>query len=713
MVPLFAKLTPDLVEGGCYFKNMSSSISPPPSDGRPDPRSRHHPQHQHKPRAEENTKGHGHGIGQGQNNQQIQQLPPLIQHHPSHPEHRNYIRHLQLQQGANGTAQDLSHLPTSPTSPHTQQQRQYLAYNPISPTNRHPQIRHQEVRRVASVERGLGQNKPPASHRMSRMKSFGDRDRERHRADEIEFLIRRDQQRQQQLQHGERGLHGGLPPAPRGPDGRDMNGNGFPKRVDSADKMAQINHSLHSGPPRGKLAIDAGLKKIGLPSTPSPNSSRPGSSRSRRESGSGLKDGHAATDQEMERATSRNGNHSTGHRPPPLVKMPLAFNTISRERGFSASSQPPQSPHLPSPRPSNSAPDLAKAETNSRSHHGYGPDAYYAQRRRDHYNMSQPSSAHQSPHNSMLPDGRPAVDRDSTISSSAASSNAMTVDEAIGMYGSDSDQDDSYYEDTAIVEEQISRFHSENSGNEEITGPVSPYPLQLPQFRENVRSPSPQLRENLRSPSPTGNYPKEPKPILPPPSRVSEVLADDVVLSPVEEDGVNDENDDLQDIPPQNSVPQQSPPTPPQSPPAVPVPINPLENCMQPCSMPAYISKEVPPRLPYTVSTIGDAVKDARDRYGYDQIHLCLMGTADMNFIYSFRKQTQYVTLEEYEAWSVGYEETLSRRKKKWEQLMKESGLACTENEVPVRFPPPSQKIKRYVRKGMPPEWRGNVSEVR
>ena len=576
-----------------------------PSDARLDPRSRHHPQHQNqnKPKADESTRLGGHGIGQGQN-RQAQQLPPVLQHHPSHSEHRNYIRHLQLQQGVNGAAP-----PTSPTSPHTQHQRQYLAYSPVlSPTNRHHQFRPQEVRRVASVERGLGQNKPPASHRMSRMKSFGDRDRERHRADEIGFPApaRRDQN-----QHY-RG-YPGLPPTPRGFDGREMNGNGYPKRIDSADRMAHKNHGLPNGAPRGKLGVDGGLKKMGLPSAPSPSSSRPGSSRSRRESGSDSKDGHGMADQEMERAASRSGNRNTGHRPPPLVKMPVAFNTISRERGFSASSQSPLSPHLPSPRPSNSAPDLAKAETSSRSHHGYGPDAYYAQRRHDHYNMSQPSSAHQSPHTSLLPDGRPTVDRDSTISS-AASSNAMTVDEAIGMYGSDTDQEDGYYEDTAVVEEQISRFHSENSGNEEINGPVSLYPLQLPQLRENVRSPSPQMRDNLRSPSPTANYPREPKPALPSPPRISEVLADDVVLSPVEEGNTKDDSTDL---PPPPTAQQESPPTPPQSPPAVAVPVNPLENCMQPCTMPAYISKEVPPRLPYVSNGVGDPVKDVRDRYGY------------------------------------------------------------------------------------------------
>lgn len=73
---------------------------------------------------------------------------------------------------------------------------------------------------------------------------------------------------------------------------------------------------------------------------------------------------------------------------------------------------------------------------------------------------------------------------------------------------------------------------------------------------------------------------------------------------------------------------------------------------------------------------------------------------------YGFRKQTQYVTLAEYEEWEARYEETLDRRRKKWDQLLRESGLTPGEGG-PVRFPPKSAKIKRYVRKGIPPEWRG------
>ncbi|KAK6531706.1 hypothetical protein TWF694_002882 [Orbilia ellipsospora] len=76
---------------------------------------------------------------------------------------------------------------------------------------------------------------------------------------------------------------------------------------------------------------------------------------------------------------------------------------------------------------------------------------------------------------------------------------------------------------------------------------------------------------------------------------------------------------------------------------------------------------------------------------------------------YGFRTETQYVTAAEYNAWNSKYEEVLTRRKKKWQQLLKEAGLAPLDNEIPVRFPPRSQKVKRFVRKGVPPEWRGNA----
>lgn len=72
--------------------------------------------------------------------------------------------------------------------------------------------------------------------------------------------------------------------------------------------------------------------------------------------------------------------------------------------------------------------------------------------------------------------------------------------------------------------------------------------------------------------------------------------------------------------------------------------------------------------------------------------------------IYGFKKENQYVTRETYDKWNVNYSMHLERRRKKWFQLMLEAGLPF---ENPVLFPPKSTKVKRYVRKGIPHQWRG------
>ncbi|KAK3323857.1 hypothetical protein B0T19DRAFT_359182 [Cercophora scortea] len=71
---------------------------------------------------------------------------------------------------------------------------------------------------------------------------------------------------------------------------------------------------------------------------------------------------------------------------------------------------------------------------------------------------------------------------------------------------------------------------------------------------------------------------------------------------------------------------------------------------------------------------------------------------------YGFRKANSNITREEYDAWDMSYNEYLSRRRKKWVAFLKDSSL-LTDN--PNRFPPRSAKTKRFVRKGIPPDWRG------
>ena len=71
---------------------------------------------------------------------------------------------------------------------------------------------------------------------------------------------------------------------------------------------------------------------------------------------------------------------------------------------------------------------------------------------------------------------------------------------------------------------------------------------------------------------------------------------------------------------------------------------------------------------------------------------------------YGFKKQTVHVSLAEHDAWSAAYEKYVKRRSHKWHALMKQHGLPTTNPDV---FPPRSDKVKRYMRKGLPPEWRG------
>jgi len=73
---------------------------------------------------------------------------------------------------------------------------------------------------------------------------------------------------------------------------------------------------------------------------------------------------------------------------------------------------------------------------------------------------------------------------------------------------------------------------------------------------------------------------------------------------------------------------------------------------------------------------------------------------------YGFRKKTQHVSVAQFEAWNGPYTEYLARRRRKWIALMRENSL-MTDN--PNRFPPKSNKVKRFVRKGIPPDWRGHA----
>ncbi|KAH8695476.1 rab-GTPase-TBC domain-containing protein [Talaromyces proteolyticus] len=102
----------------------------------------------------------------------------------------------------------------------------------------------------------------------------------------------------------------------------------------------------------------------------------------------------------------------------------------------------------------------------------------------------------------------------------------------------------------------------------------------------------------------------------------------------------------------------------------------------QPIPSPRYstivrVSGIVPP--PFLPGT------DGRDRYG-------------------FRKASHQISLDQFESWNKLYSGFAEGRRIKWIRLLETSGLPT---ESPVTFPPKTNVIKRYVRKGIPSEYRG------
>ena len=73
---------------------------------------------------------------------------------------------------------------------------------------------------------------------------------------------------------------------------------------------------------------------------------------------------------------------------------------------------------------------------------------------------------------------------------------------------------------------------------------------------------------------------------------------------------------------------------------------------------------------------------------------------------YGFRKITRDISLAAYDNWANPYMETQIRRNAKWALYMKDCNLPT---QRPTRFPERCAKTQRFVRKGIPPAWRGRV----
>ncbi|MCJ1376585.1 hypothetical protein MMC20_007828 [Loxospora ochrophaea] len=73
---------------------------------------------------------------------------------------------------------------------------------------------------------------------------------------------------------------------------------------------------------------------------------------------------------------------------------------------------------------------------------------------------------------------------------------------------------------------------------------------------------------------------------------------------------------------------------------------------------------------------------------------------------YGFRKKSHQITAEQYESWYMDYEIAQDRRTRKWIAFLRDQGLSV---DNPVCFPTRGAKVQRYIRKGIPPAWRGSA----
>ncbi|KAJ6096252.1 hypothetical protein N7486_006998 [Penicillium sp. IBT 16267x] len=193
--------------------------------------------------------------------------------------------------------------------------------------------------------------------------------------------------------------------------------------------------------------------------------------------------------------------------------------------------------------------------------------------------------------------------------------------------------------------------------------------------------------------------------ITPPPSRDTHL------------DGIPPPKPILVDIPPIPPLPQSSFPEPVYLGPSINVPaapeslsetpLQPEHAPSEPHETPTPLSMPTPPKPPPS-----DQSSNLQSVHKRQQSKIFIPGPVPPPLIsgtdtrdeYGFRKATQYVTREQYDAWNGPYSDYTAHRRQKWHAMLQEHGLPTAN---PSTFPTQSNKVKRFVRKGIPSEYRG------
>lgn len=200
---------------------------------------------------------------------------------------------------------------------------------------------------------------------------------------------------------------------------------------------------------------------------------------------------------------------------------------------------------------------------------------------------------------------------------------------------------------------------------------------------------SPRSRSDSKAPS-----------ITPPPSR-------DMHL-----DGIPPPKPVVEDVPPIPTLPPSSWPEP--------VYLQPTIQEPEPATEPSIseIAPSEPPSPPPALSpsppepSFAEHTSSIQSMHKREQSKIFIPGPvppphnagSDTRDDYGFRKATQYITKEQYETWKGPYSNYTAHRRMKWHTMLQEHGLPTTN---PSTFPAQTSKMKRFVRKGIPCEYRG------
>ncbi|MCJ1228072.1 hypothetical protein MMC12_004733 [Toensbergia leucococca] len=82
----------------------------------------------------------------------------------------------------------------------------------------------------------------------------------------------------------------------------------------------------------------------------------------------------------------------------------------------------------------------------------------------------------------------------------------------------------------------------------------------------------------------------------------------------------------------------------------------------------------------------------------------CILPPTSKHDQYGFRKTSHNISTTQHDAWSIEYTPIQERRILKWISYMRDHSLSTYH---PLRFPDRSAKAQRFIRKGIPPVWRG------